>query len=78
MTNDSADAPTESVIIVTRRLRLTQRSCQAPGCSKEFLGTGRQKYCSRTCAVRADYHNHLESRRTRQRERYRRSRQKEG
>jgi hypothetical protein len=71
-------APTERIVTVTRRLKLTPRTCQAPGCNKGFLGWGRQKYCSKTCAVRADYHRHIEERRAGQRGRYRRAKTGEG
>ena len=65
--------PTERIVTVTRRLKLTPRACQAPGCGKEFVGWGKAKYCSKACAVRADYHNHIEKRRAGQRDRYRRA-----
>ncbi len=68
---DSQDrTPAERIVTVTRRLKLTTRACQAPGCDKGFMGWGRQKYCSNACSVRADYHRHIEKRRAGQRRRY--------
>lgn len=60
----------ERIVTVTRRLKLTTRKCRAPGCDEEFMGWGRQRYCSRRCAVRADYHNHIVERRAARRNRY--------
>jgi len=67
------NTPAERIATVTRRLKLTLRACQAPGCEKGFMGWGRQKYCSKACAVRADYHRHIEKRRASQRGRYSRA-----
>src|SRR5688572_6390934 len=75
---DSQDrTPAERIVTVTRRLKLTLRACQAPGCDRGFMGWGRQKYCSKACAVRADYHKHAEQRRAGQRRRYRRAKTEE-
>ena len=71
--SDPAGGSPERIVNVTRRLKLTPRACQGPGCSAEFMGWGQQKYCSKACAVRADYHLHLEKRRAGQRDRYRRA-----
>lgn len=59
-------------ITSTRRLRLTPRLCAAQGCENDFQGWGRQRYCAKQCAVRADYFRHVEARRAARRARYRR------
>ncbi len=71
--SDTEGHSDERIVVVTRRLKLTPRVCRAPGCAAEFMGWGQQKYCSKACAVRADYHRHLEKRRAGQRDRYRRA-----
>jgi tRNA(Ile2) C34 agmatinyltransferase TiaS len=60
----------ERVITVTRRLKLTPRTC--PVCGRGFEGWGRATYCSRPCVQKADYRRHAEARRAARRERYRR------
>ncbi len=71
--SDLESRSAERLVTVIRRLKLTPRVCQGPGCRTQFMGWGRRKYCSKACAVRADYHKHLEKRRAGQRDRYRRA-----
>ena len=61
----------ERIITLQRRLKLTERTCAA--CGEEFQGWGVQRYCSKRCARRADYHRHPEKRRATRRAYYRRS-----
>ena len=62
----------ERVIIVERRLQLTERTCAV--CGRTFEGWGRARFCSRTCQNRWDYGQHAEQRRAERRERYWRQR----
>ena len=61
----------ERVITLQRRLKLTERTCAA--CGMGFQGWGVQRYCSKRCARRADYHRHPEKRRATRRAYYRRN-----
>lgn len=61
----------ERVITVQRRLKLTDRTCAV--CGTAFRGWGVQRYCSKQCARRADYHRHPEKRRATRRAYYHRT-----
>ncbi len=65
--------PTERVITIVRRLRLTPRTCAM--CSQAFEGWGRQRFCSKPCQRHWDYRQHAESRREKRRRRYSRRKQ---
>ena len=60
----------ERIITIQRHLKISDRVCVV--CSKTFQGWGVQKYCSKQCARRADYHKHPERRRATRRAYYRR------
>jgi endogenous inhibitor of DNA gyrase (YacG/DUF329 family) len=57
----------EREITVTRRLKLTVRTCAT--CGNPFPGWGQQKFCSTACQKRADYREHADDRRAAARER---------
>ena len=63
----------ERVTTVTRRLKLTPRTCAV--CGREFPGWGRQRFCGRPCQRQWDYLQHAEVRRANRREYYRHQRQ---
>ena len=58
----------ERTVLVTRRLRYTERSCAV--CGTAFLGWGRARFCSDPCRQRSTYLAHAEDRRAKQRARY--------
>lgn len=59
----------ERVTTVIRREPLLEKTC--PVCQQQFLGLGRQRYCSVGCANRASYRRHADKRCAERRERYR-------
>jgi len=59
------------IVITERRLKLTPRTCAV--CGSEFLGWGRQRFCSKPCQRKWDYQQHAEQRRANRRAYYRRS-----
>ena len=61
---------TERVTTVTRRLKLTPRTCAV--CGREFPGWGRQRFCGKPCQRKWDYKQHAEGRRANRREYYQR------
>ena len=62
--------PTERVVTVQRRLKLTPRTCAV--CGREFPGWGRQRFCGKPCQRKWDYQQHAEARRANRRASYRR------
>ena len=62
--------PSEKVITLERRIKLTPRACAV--CGRPFDGWGQQRYDSEECRGRADYQRHAESRRDKRRARYHR------
>ena len=60
--------PTERVVVVERRLKLTPRRCAV--CGQEFLGWGRARFCGLACQRRWDYQQHRDERRAKRRARY--------
>jgi len=52
-----------------RKVKLVEKIC--PSCKRSFWGAKVKKYCSVSCANRANYERHAEARRADRRERYR-------
>jgi tRNA(Ile2) C34 agmatinyltransferase TiaS len=68
MSGTTHDTGTVRTITVTRRLRLSRKTCQQ--CGARFEGPAVQKHCSRRCSQILSYRRHAEARRAARRGKY--------
>jgi hypothetical protein len=60
--------PAVRTVVVERHFALSHKKCLQ--CGKDFMGTKKAQYCSRTCTRAASYQRHAEERRAHRREVY--------